>query len=95
MPCFQCLSNTNACTCITPLDHQALLHYLTCRRKLLGLILVKELVLVDPEEGLTAGQLVSRSLPRLPANIPMYQLLKLFEAGGSHMVALTCPQVPR
>ena len=26
-----------------------------CRRKLLGLILVKELVLVDPEEGLTAG----------------------------------------
>jgi hypothetical protein len=53
--------------------------------------LVKELVLVDPEAGLTAGQLVSRQLPRLPADTPLYQLLRLFEAGGSHMVALTKP----
>lgn len=41
-----------------------------------------------------AGQLVSRSLPRLPADTPMYQLLRLFEAGGSHMVALTRPKAP-
>jgi hypothetical protein len=57
----------------------------------MGLILVKELVLVDPEAGMTAGQLVSRQLPRLPADTPLYQLLRLFEAGGSHMVALTKP----
>eukprot|EP00878_Enallax_costatus_P027684 GHUV01029827.1.p1 GENE.GHUV01029827.1~~GHUV01029827.1.p1 ORF type:complete len:584 (+),score=81.51 GHUV01029827.1:159-1910(+) len=63
------------------------------RRQLSGLILVKELVLVDPEQGLTAGQLVSRQLPRLPADTPMYQLLRLFEAGGSHMVALTKPPI--
>lgn len=56
---------------------------------------MKELVLVDPEQGLTAGQLVSRQLPRLPADTPMYQLLRLFEAGGSHMVALTKPPIRR
>ncbi|WIA39954.1 hypothetical protein OEZ86_013385 [Tetradesmus obliquus] len=61
------------------------------RHALIGLILVKELVLVDSEAGLTAGQLVSRQLPRLPADTPLYQLLRLFEAGGSHMVALTKP----
>jgi hypothetical protein len=61
------------------------------RRSIYGLILVKELVLVDPEENLTAGQLVSRPLPRLRADTPLYQLLRLFEAGGSHMVCLTKP----
>lgn len=64
---------------------------LATRRQLNGLIMVKELVLVDPDQGLTAGQLVSRQLPRLPADTPLYQLLRLFESGGSHMVALTKP----
>lgn len=57
----------------------------------MGLLLAKELVLADPSEGLTVGQLPMRPLPRLAASTPLYDMLKLFEAGGSHMALLTRP----
>jgi len=61
------------------------------RARLVGLVLVKELVLVDPGAGTPVGRLpggLVRPLPRLPADTPLYDMLRLFEAGGSHMAAL-------
>ncbi|KAI8471248.1 MAG: hypothetical protein J3K34DRAFT_520738 [Monoraphidium minutum] len=62
------------------------------RPSIVGLILAKELVLVEPGEGLTVGQLPMRRLPRLAPATPLYDMLKLFEAGGSHMALLTRPE---
>jgi len=45
-------------------------------------------VLVDPSERLAVGQLPMRVLPRLSASTPLYDMLKLFEAGGSHIALL-------
>ncbi|KAG2489018.1 hypothetical protein HYH03_012456 [Edaphochlamys debaryana] len=59
------------------------------RKALIGLILVKELVLINPADMLPVSSLRLRELPRLAADTPMYDMLKLFETGKSHMAALT------
>ncbi|KAK9825434.1 hypothetical protein WJX81_007178 [Elliptochloris bilobata] len=61
-------------------------------KEVLGLILVKDLVLID--EGLRVSDIRMRPLPFLRADTPMYDLLQLFETGRSHMVVLTRPQPP-
>ncbi|GIL60817.1 hypothetical protein Vafri_15336 [Volvox africanus] len=59
------------------------------RKAIIGLILVKELVLINPAENTSVSSLRLRELPRLAAETPMYDMLKLFETGKSHMAVLT------
>ncbi|PNW70423.1 hypothetical protein CHLRE_17g719250v5 [Chlamydomonas reinhardtii] len=59
------------------------------RKAIIGLILVKELVLINPGDNTTVSALRLRELPRLAADTPMYDMLKLFETGKSHMAVLT------
>jgi metal transporter CNNM len=61
------------------------------RSDILGILLVKELILVDLHAGIKVSSMKVRSLPSLPAETPMYDMLKLFELGRSHMVLLTQP----
>lgn len=55
---------------------------------------MKELVLVDTHAQTRVADLRIRSLPYLRADIAMYDLLKLFQTGRSHMVVLTKPPEP-
>ncbi|GLC43679.1 hypothetical protein PLESTM_001503800 [Pleodorina starrii] len=59
------------------------------RKAIMGLILVKELVLINPADNTPVHSLRLRELPRLAADTPMYDMLKLFETGKSHMAVLT------
>ena len=59
------------------------------RRDLVGLILVKDLVLVDMNAGTKVSNIRIRNLPFLRADTPMYDLLKVFQTGRSHMLVLT------
>ncbi|DBA74258.1 hypothetical protein WJX77_000848 [Trebouxia sp. C0004] len=61
------------------------------RKEILGIVLVKELVLIDMHAQTRVADLRIRSLPYLRADIAMYDLLKLFQTGRSHMVVLTKP----
>ncbi|KAA6425549.1 MAG: DUF21 domain-containing protein [Trebouxia sp. A1-2] len=61
------------------------------RKEILGIVLVKELVLIDMHAKTRVADLRIRSLPYLRADIAMYDLLKLFQTGRSHMVVLTKP----
>ena len=45
--------------------------YLTCRRDIIGLILVKELAMVNFEEGLSVKDFKTRPLPMLRADTAM------------------------
>lgn len=56
---------------------------------ILGIILVKELLQYKMSEAVPVALLKMRSLPRLPASTPMYDMLKLFQTGRSHMAVLT------
>jgi metal transporter CNNM len=65
------------------------------RGRLVGQLLAKELVLVDPGAATPVADLPAglvRPLPRLPADTPLYDMLRLFEAGGSHVAALVDEQ---
>lgn len=59
------------------------------RQDVIGLILVKELLLVDEDRGVQVNELRIRELPCLRADIPLYDTLKLFRMGRSHMACLT------
>lgn len=74
--------------------HQHAQLQLQCRLEILGIVLVKELVLVDTHAQTRVADLRIRSLPYLRADIAMYDLLKLFQTGRSHMVVLTKPPQP-
>ena len=62
---------------------------LACRHKVIGMILVKELALVDKHANTPLSTLKMRSLPFLRANMPLYDLLRLFETGRCHMAVLS------
>ncbi|KAK9798173.1 hypothetical protein WJX73_006777 [Symbiochloris irregularis] len=61
------------------------------RHDIQGLVLIKELALVDPRDNLKVTSQRLRGLPALRADIAMYDLLKVFQTGRSHMVVLTRP----
>eukprot|EP00891_Asterochloris_glomerata_P001823 jgi/Astpho2/1823/e_gw1.00038.108.1_t len=61
------------------------------KKEILGLILVKELITIDQSKGLPLSHVRMRSLPFLRGDTAMYDLLKLFQTGRSHMVVLTQP----
>lgn len=61
------------------------------RKDIIGIILSKELVLVNPEDQKRARDLCTRDLPRLHASTPMYDMLQLFETGRGHMALLVRP----
>lgn len=66
-------------------------HHPGDRSNIIGILLVKELILVDPKANVQVSSMKVRSLPRLLAETPMYDMLKLFELGRSHMAILTHP----
>lgn len=70
-------------------DVQDVRALVACRNKVIGMILVKELALVDKHASTPLSSLKMRSLPYLRANMPLYDLLRLFETGRCHMAALT------
>ena len=68
-----------------------LLRGLVSRHKVIGLILVKELAMIDKAAHTPVSTLKMRSLPTLHATTPLYDLLHLFEVGRCHMAVLTGP----
>ena len=58
---------------------------------MVGLVLVKELVLIDMFANISVSALSMRPIPQLRADTAMYDLLKLFQTGKTHMVLLTRP----
>jgi hypothetical protein len=67
------------------------LHFWTFRKAVIGLVLVKELVLIDMFANIPVSALSMRPIPQLRADTAMYDLLKLFQTGRTHMVLLTKP----
>ena len=61
------------------------------RRKIIGIVLVKELILIDPNANLPVSSLEIRHVPHLLAETPMYDMLRLFKTGRTHIAVLTQP----
>lgn len=61
------------------------------RHDIVGVILAKELVLINPGGSMSVRELRTRPLPHLSADTPMYDMLRIFRTGKSHMALLTMP----
>ncbi|CAM0870275.1 unnamed protein product [Alopecurus aequalis] len=57
-------------------------------RNVIGILLVKSLLAVRAEIETTVGAVSSRRIPRVPAHMPLYDILNQFQKGGSHMAAV-------
>ncbi|KAJ7526535.1 hypothetical protein O6H91_16G010800 [Diphasiastrum complanatum] len=62
-------------------------------RNIIGLLLVKSLLTVLPEEETPVSAVSIRRMPRVPANMPLYDILNEFQKGSSHMAAVVRSKV--
>ncbi|CAJ1961430.1 unnamed protein product [Sphenostylis stenocarpa] len=58
------------------------------RTNIVGLILVKNLLTIDPEEEVPVKSVTIRRIPRVPETMPLYDILNEFQKGHSHMAVV-------
>lgn len=56
---------------------------------IIGLILVKSILTVDPEAEVPIRKRVIRKIPRVSENMPLYDILNEFQLGHSHLAVVT------
>jgi metal transporter CNNM len=61
------------------------------RSGIVGMLLAKELIMVDPARQRPVSSLQLRSLPHLRSDTFLYDILRLFETGRCHMAVLVNP----
>nr|XP_043637341.1 DUF21 domain-containing protein At4g14240-like [Erigeron canadensis] len=57
-------------------------------KNIIGLLLVKSLLTVRAETETPVSDVSIRKIPRVPAHMPLYDILNEFQKGGSHMAAV-------
>ncbi|XP_052190455.1 DUF21 domain-containing protein At4g14240-like [Diospyros lotus] len=57
-------------------------------KNIIGLLLVKSLLTVRPETETPVSAVSIRRIPRVPADMPLYDILNEFQKGSSHMAAV-------
>ncbi|KAL9814104.1 putative CNNM, transmembrane domain-containing protein [Arabidopsis thaliana] len=55
---------------------------------IIGFILVKNLIKVRPEDETSIRDLPIRRMPKVDLNLPLYDILNIFQTGRSHMAAV-------
>ena len=64
------------------------------RKKIIGTLLVKSCVLLDPEDAVPVSSMVINALPTVPGDEPLLNILNAFQEGRSHM-AIVSPRPRR
>ncbi|KAK0543256.1 hypothetical protein OC846_006213 [Tilletia horrida] len=59
------------------------------RKKILGTLLVKSCVLLDPEDATPISDMVINAIPTVPGNEPLLNVLNVFQEGRSHMAIVS------
>lgn len=58
-------------------------------RKIIGALLVKQCVLLDPEDAVPVSDMVINALPTVPWDEPLLNVLNVFQEGRSHMAIVS------
>ncbi|PWN88879.1 DUF21-domain-containing protein, partial [Acaromyces ingoldii] len=59
------------------------------RKKIIGTLLVKSCVLLDPEDAIPVSSMVINALPTVPGDEPLLNVLNAFQEGRSHMAIVS------
>lgn len=55
---------------------------------IIGLVLVKNLLTIHPEDAIPVKNVTIRRIPRVPETLPLYDILNEFQKGHSHMAVV-------
>ncbi|RKP14915.1 hypothetical protein BJ684DRAFT_1180, partial [Piptocephalis cylindrospora] len=55
------------------------------KERIIGVMLVKSLILLDPDDGVPVDEVKINSIPRVSSSAPLLDLLNRFQEGNSHM----------
>ncbi|KAJ3027504.1 UNVERIFIED_CONTAM: hypothetical protein HDU68_003692 [Siphonaria sp. JEL0065] len=67
--------------------------YNNIREDIIGVVLVKQLILLDPEDAVPVYKSRIGRLPRVKRDTPLFEILHVFEEGRSHM-AIVVDELP-
>ncbi|KAL0732272.1 hypothetical protein Bca4012_008481 [Brassica carinata] len=68
--------------------HSRIPVYLGNPKNIIGLLLVKSLLTVRAETETSVSSVPIRKIPRVPSDMPLYDILNEFQKGNSHMAAV-------
>ncbi|KAJ1724908.1 hypothetical protein LPJ61_005694 [Coemansia biformis] len=65
------------------------------RENIVGVLLVKSLLLLDPDDSTPMREAKIAPVPLVTPDVPLYDILNAFQEGGSHMAVVVGPRPPR
>lgn len=68
--------------------HSRIPVYYEEQTNIIGLVLVKNLLTIDPEDEVPLKSVTIRKIPRVPETMPLYDILNEFQKGHSHMAVV-------
>ncbi|PRQ27036.1 putative gliding motility-associated protein GldE [Rosa chinensis] len=73
---------------IMAMGHSRVPVYAENPRNIIGLVLVKNLLMIDTEETVTLRKMMIRKIPRVSEDMPLYDILNEFQKGHSHIAVV-------
>ncbi|KAJ8762332.1 hypothetical protein K2173_007490 [Erythroxylum novogranatense] len=73
---------------IMTMGHSRVPVYSAKRTNIIGLVLVKNLLAVDPEDAVPLKRMIIRKIPRVSEDMPLYDILNEFQKGHSHLAVV-------
>uniref|UniRef100_A0A7N0V534 CNNM transmembrane domain-containing protein n=1 Tax=Kalanchoe fedtschenkoi TaxID=63787 RepID=A0A7N0V534_KALFE len=73
---------------IMTMGHSRVPVYAGNPNNIIGLILIKNLLTVDPDYSLPLRKMLIRKIPRVSENMPLYDILNEFQKGHSHIAVV-------
>ncbi|KAG8377788.1 hypothetical protein BUALT_Bualt08G0070100 [Buddleja alternifolia] len=80
--------NLETLNAIMTMGHSRVPVYYKNPNNIIGLILVKNLLAVDPDDSVPLRKMLLRKIPRVSENMPLYDILNEFQKGHSHIAVV-------
>ncbi|KAL3639185.1 hypothetical protein CASFOL_017092 [Castilleja foliolosa] len=80
--------NLETLNAIMTMGHSRVPVYYRNPNNIIGLILVKNLLAVDPNDSVPLRKMLIRKIPRVSENLPLYDILNEFQKGHSHIAVV-------
>ncbi|XP_056696201.1 DUF21 domain-containing protein At1g47330 isoform X3 [Spinacia oleracea] len=80
--------NLDTLNAIMAMGHSRVPVYYQNPLNIIGLVLVKNLLGVDPDERVPLRKMTIRKIPRVPESMPLYDILNQFQKGHSHIAVV-------
>lgn len=80
--------NLDTLNAIMTMGHSRVPVYAGNPKNIIGLVLVKNLLGVDPEEAVPLRKMIIRKIPRVSEDMPLYDILNEFQKGHSHLAVV-------